>query len=53
LELVVGEARAVGCRAACVSLTEQASHNSAISGQTPRSTITVDSFIDLAELLGC
>jgi hypothetical protein len=27
-------------------------HKSTIAGQTARSTVTVDSFIDLAELLG-
>jgi hypothetical protein len=30
-----------------------APHKSAITGQTARSTVTVDSFIDLADLLGC
>jgi hypothetical protein len=41
------------CLLRAYALQNTAPHKSAIAGRTARSTVTVDSFIDLAELLGC
>jgi hypothetical protein len=46
-------AQSVSAPLASPARQNTAPHKSAIAGQTARSTVTVDSFIDLAELLGC
>jgi hypothetical protein len=53
LKLIGWEARAVGCHAACVARDRTGFSQIGEQRADPRSTVTVDSFIDLAELLGC
>jgi hypothetical protein len=52
-QLIGWEARAVGCHAACVARDRTGFSQIGEQRADPRSTVTVDSFIDLAELLGC